>query len=385
MSENGENGKWEKFLDLYLAGTTRKIFVWALKKFFATIYPGVPLAEAVEQYFSKERDYEEDVRSFFITIKNLSPHSVTTLISRIRVFFEENRVHLPSSFYRRLRRRRSGGTQTIDRLPTNEELEKIFLHLPLHARTLFHLLTTSGMRIGAAMSLRHGDVDITSDLVEINVRGSYEKTGASYLAFASGETKELLVEWFKVRTNYLTSAVRQSKHYEKEADDERLFPFSPSLARGLWNEALESTGLGKRDPTTTHHELHPHTLRMRFRTKVGGAGIPVDVAEALVGHKGYLSTYKRFEKEELRMWYKKAESSVNISSITAEIGKVKEDMDGRVDALTAVINNLSYENQTLRKEVVELGKTISSLGVVHKMTRQERFDAGMETLGDKEK
>jgi len=55
------------------------------------------------------------------------------------------------------------------------------------------------------------------------------------------------------------------------------------------------------------HELHPHSFRKYFFTKLIGAGVDRGVAEYLMGHKfGLDNAYLRMDEERLRKEYMKA-------------------------------------------------------------------------------
>jgi len=63
----------------------------------------------------------------------------------------------------------------------------------------------------------------------------------------------------------------------------------------------------KLDPSSFMHELHPHSFRKYFFTKLIGAGVDRGVAEYLMGHKfGLDNAYLRMDEERLRKEYMKA-------------------------------------------------------------------------------
>jgi intergrase/recombinase len=63
----------------------------------------------------------------------------------------------------------------------------------------------------------------------------------------------------------------------------------------------------KLDPSSFMHELHPHSFRKYFFTKLIGAGVDRGVAEYLMGHKfGLDNAYLRMDEEHLRKEYMKA-------------------------------------------------------------------------------
>lgn len=107
----------------------------------------------------------------------------------------------------------------------------------------------------------------------------------------SFEAKAALLEFYKVRSRYLETAINRSKnkpHVVKDPDDPTVFPFSYHTARQMWSRLLDKSGYGRRDKTTGRYIMHIHTLRKFFRSNMTYSGGPVDVAEALMGHEGYL-------------------------------------------------------------------------------------------------
>ncbi len=172
------------------------------------------------------------------------------------------------------------------------------MHLPVQGKALYLTLESSGMRIEEALQLQLGDLDLDADPVRVNIRGEYTKTGNSRVAFISRESRVAVLEWLKVREEYLGSASARSR-YDKPMEDSRIWPFTTTNARHMWNLALSKTGNGKKDQATKIRQMHPHTLRKFFRTKMATL-IPVDVTEALMGHEGYLTeVYRRYSMEDL--------------------------------------------------------------------------------------
>lgn len=128
------------------------------------------------------------------------------MLAAVRSFLIENDVELPQKFWRRLiGRARGSRALTHDKIPSNVELRRVLMHTPVQGKALFLLLASSGMRIGEALKLQLGDIEIDRNPAKINIRGEYTKTGNSRVAFASKETVLTIQEWLKVRENYLRS------------------------------------------------------------------------------------------------------------------------------------------------------------------------------------
>jgi integrase len=312
------------------------------------------------------------VSNFLVEIKERPPKSIRVYIAVVKVFLLENGIELPQLFWRRLGFRVKGSrARTIDKIPSNAELRATLQHMPIHGKAFFSVLLSSGMRIGEISQVLLSDIDLSHDPCRINIRGKYTKTGNSRIAFISSEAKELITEWLKVRNKYLYAAVLKSSFYEKNPDDQRLFPFEGYTASQVWHHALSKTGLLEKDPSTNRITLHPHCLRKFFRTRMGSI-IPVDVAEALMGHEGYLTeVYRRYSQEDLAEFYKKGESSILVFSNGAEVSKLRVEVEEKNKQLQTVINSLATENSELKSRIRkaestlgEVVKTLSRLEVV---------------------
>ncbi len=338
-----------------------------MKDYFTCFYESGSLEEKAERYFTEKRNYEDDVKLYFSHIKTKPPKSVDVLLAVAKGFLMENGVELPQLFWHRLRGRKKGTRAlTRDKVPSNLELRKILSHMPIQGRTLFLALSSSGMRIGEGLSLTPSDVDMNSDPVRITIRGENSKTGNGRLAFISGEAKEALEEWLRLRRDYLQGAVAKSKprpQYKqtfrgKSLEDPRLFPFEWSTASMTWNTALAKAGFNQRDNGTNHYQIHPHVLRKFFRSKLGTV-IPADIVEALMGHEeGLTEVYRRYSEEDLAKFYKQGEHALLVFSNGADVSKLREDFAQEKTHLQSFVDEFSkriaLENQELRVEVARL-------------------------------
>jgi len=357
------------FLKQYESANTVRSYEASLKDFFEMIYKERDgLEDLAERYFTEKRSYEEDIQNFLVEVKGMAPKTVKLRLSAVRVFLLENGVELSQQFWRRLRGRVKGSRAlTLDKVPSNVELRKIMMHLPIQGKALFFVLESSGMRIGEALQLKPEDLELEADPTRVNIRGEYTKTGNSRVAFISREACEAIEEWLKIKKEYLGSASARSR-YDKPIEDSRLFPFTEVNARHMWNLALAKTGNGKRDQQTNIHEVHPHVLRKFFRTKMATV-IPVDVTEALMGHEGYLTeVYRRYSMEDLAKFYKQGEHALLVFTEAAEVGKLRAEIEERNKQLQSLVNGLTAENLELKSrmgkvetEITELKKALEKL------------------------
>jgi integrase len=333
-----------------LSPKTKETYSGALKNFFKSIgFGGDNLNETVNQYFSEQRDYGEDLKQFLQTVNERPPKTQHLYLSTMRTFFVENEVELPSKYWRTTRRRiRGSRARTMDKVPVNGNLKKIIMHMPVHGKALYLMLASSGMRIGEALSLETDDVYLDEKPVRVNIRGEHTKSGNPRVTFISSETKEFLEEYLKYRNNYITS---KRTRYEKVTEDQRLFPFTSTTALVIWQTAIDKSGFNERDKSTNLHVYHPHTLRKFFRSRMSTV-IHIDIVEELMGHEGYLTNeYRRHTTEELAEAYLKGESSVTVFGYPDKVKELEEKLDTKDKEVRAIISGLVTENMALKQRI----------------------------------
>ena len=250
-------------------------------------------------------------------------------------------------------------------------------------QALFLLLESSGLRIGEGLQLKLDDLLLKENPARVQVRGEYTKTGNSRHAFISREAKEALTEWLKVRVKYLDAATRKSHKYDKSREDNRLFPFESSTAYMIWRGALKKAKLAQRDKSTNIRKLHPHVLRKFFRTRLG-AVIPVDVVEALMGHEGYLTeVYRRYTVEDLAKFYLQGEPALLVFTESAEVIKLRQDVEERNKSLQTLVAGLSNKNLALENKVIRV--EAENLGLKGRVRKLEEAMNDVKKLLEKEK
>jgi len=352
-----------KWLETYSSQSTVRAYKWGLEQFFKVLGFQGSLEENVSAYMSQKRNYEEDLKAYFVSLKGKPPKSVDICLTAVRMFLMENGVELPALFWRRLKGRRKGSRALmLDKVPSNAELRRILSHMDVKGKSLFLVLASSGMRIGEALRLQVDDVDLASEPARINIRGEYTKTGNPRVAFISFEAKESLEEWLKIREDELKVAVKRSR-YGKAEEDKRIWPFEPNTAYYMWRGAVEKSGFAKRflyNNGLGRFTVHPHVLRKFFRTRMATV-IPVDVVEALMGHEGYLTeVYRRYSIEDLAKFYKQGEHTLSVFAESENVSKLRAEIEEKNKQLQALVNGLTAENMELKAQLNALKADIES-------------------------
>jgi integrase len=350
----------DEYFSTFTSLTTISSYKSILGRYFQQIYGEGNLIEQVEKYVSENRDHQKDITQFFISINHFTPGTVRQYLNVVKNFVEYLRgEEFNRSFTRKLLRRRKGTRPvTADRAPTKEELRSILSHLDLKGKSLVLTMVSSGLRIGEALQIKLADIYLDKNPVEINVRGEYTKTGNRRDTFLSQEAKEFILQWLRVREDYIKSSHKRNFGKPRNIDDPRIFPISSSTAHDIWNLALKKAGLDDRDPVTKYRLLRMHGLRKFFRTqlsKVDGAG---EMPEGLLGH---IDAYVRYTQEDYREFYLKAEYILTIFG-GADLRELSETKDSIVELkddqlrISTQMLNLLEDNKSLRDVVEKLEK-----------------------------
>lgn len=208
---------------------------------------------------------------------------------------------------------------------TKELLLRLLRNIPPRLQTVILVLSSSGMRIGELVQLKLSDINFTTTPTTIRLRAQITKTRNSRETFITSEATNSLKDylartwkWNEGKDNShlddLTVFGRGYSSYRKTKDT-----FSqPShlnaegvLMKQLRNSIKKIPDLNKTNLNGIR-VIHFHALRKFFRTTVGNAS-GRDFAEALIGHKFYMSTYYQLNDEKKREMYLEVESYLTIS------------------------------------------------------------------------
>ncbi len=201
----------------------------------------------------------------------------------------------------------------VDRAPTKEEV-KILLRNASSSRdrAAILILSSSGLRIGTLLSLKVGDVDLTSqpDVARIKVERKRGRKfvgkrrggqGRIYFTFCTPEAKKALTEYLEARKrageNLTVESPLIGDSYFKGNN------ISVESYEKVWHRLLKRSGLAQK--SNKWYKLHLHTLRKFFRSNA--VGVDSSYRESWMGHKsGYLDeSYFRAEEQQHLAEYRK--------------------------------------------------------------------------------
>jgi integrase len=184
------------------------------------------------------------------------------------------------------------------RLPATLSVEEITRILAacdrLRDRFLFALLAETGMRIGQALGLRHGDFVSRERRVVIVPRGDNANGArAKCLAAATVPVSAPLVR--------LYSDYMHDEYGDLDSDYVFVNLWSAPIGRPLRYEAVAK--LVGRLRARTGIEFTPHTLRHSRATALIRGGVPIEVVSKLLTHRSVTTTsdaYVHLDVEDLR-------------------------------------------------------------------------------------
>ena len=358
--------KIEQYLSNFSSPGTIRAYRSHLKNFFNAIDADP------ETYFDGKRDYEADVQNFWNQIKEKPPMTRNSLISAVNNYLLENDIQLPRNMIKKLKKRAKGDRPlTIDDVPTPEQLRHILQFGRPHAKAIFLIAASSGMRINEILHLLPADIDLNYDPPKINVRGEITKTGQSRITFMSYEAKEALEAWLRIRDDYLKSAIKRLNvrkqpsqlQYHKDANDPRIFPIFYDNTRGIWNRMIRKAGYEKIYSKTGRRTMHIHCLRKMFRVYAAPKAT-ADLVELLMGHEDRLSNVYRnhYPVEKLAEMYKKAIPDMSIYGASSDerINEFKEEMKEK-DKQISELEKRVEDVDDMKMQLLELRLTIQEM------------------------
>jgi len=141
--------------------------------------------------------------------------------------------------------------------------------------------------------------------------------------------------------------------YGKSLDDDRLFPFTYTTAREMWNNTITKAEFTAKDNTTNRYKVHIHVLRKFFRTNMA-TKIPRDLVEALMGHEGYLTeVYRKYSAKQLAEFYTKAENTVTVFRDQNGVKRLRKEIGTKMEGYDELIARQATKITQLEAKVAE--------------------------------
>lgn len=333
----------------------------------------VKYEKLIDRYLKEKRNYPEDMANFAVALHDRPPLTARHTFIRVKEFFNYYDKELSSKDLKFIRNKLpKGNARTVEKDMDMDTIRAILQHLDVKGRALVLVLASSGMRINEALSVTLDDVDLRSKPACITVRGETSKTGDTRITFISSEATQAVIEWLKVRGDYIRSAANRNNGLVKNGmaktkttdDDGRLFPFTDQTASVFWDTAITKAGLLSRDKTTNRKQLHYHQFRKFFISQLSLL-ISKEIAEMLAGHAGYLTgAYRRYTKKQLAEEYLRGQHLLTIQT-PKELLEIESEFKAEMQSHSKIIENLVKEVFTLKEENAVMKKQHADILSVH--------------------
>lgn len=372
---------------------TRRNIRRSIEKYFEFIG-----TKDIETYFKKPEDeIEDDVDRFADSIKNEPPKSQLLYLGNIERFFKRNNILKGHQVWEDIRDRKHlkglVSRQTVKKELKKHDIKIILSHGNKKSVPLFLLCATSGIRIGEALSIRVEDVDIDNRMVMLLP----EITKCKYqrFTFFTEECAERLGEWMKERGKAVIHSYKRSIHVrnqwrnlynitwevkrkkckgishqewkffkdEKEINeddlisyDNRVFPFSYSNARLMWENLVESAGSPYNEKDTNPRLKRPeykydiHRFRGFFKTMLDFTDMNKSYLHFISGHKSLLDREYIEYINHPDMIKKEYDKYSKMLSIYSDLDIIDEKIAPELQVARSELGKLSLEFQKYKDE-----------------------------------
>jgi len=365
----------DKFVKLKKTDNTRGLYRTALMDFaqhlFAEEIAGIPnRAERVDRAIAllnahvKDQDIDpvSEIADYITSRARKTESTTGTYTSIIRGFYEMNN-HVWNKAEMRAIKPKTVIAVTKDEPISLAVLKRMVDATDLHGKLLITLLVSTGCRIGEIVRVEIKDISLDEEPARIHLPGAITKTKEARTVFLTDEARDLIRHWIGGgRAQYLKNAEHKGKCLTgggprpAPENDKRLIGCTDDTARVIFRNALRNALVElKQDELTRRHLINPHSIRKYFRT-VSVQTMPLDVVEAIMGHKGYLtSSYVRLTEDQLAGAFKKGSYVLSISD-GIETRGIREKVESQADRQLA----LERENVKLKAEQDERFATMEA-------------------------
>jgi len=293
------------------------------------------------EYVKNEPNVVADVRKFLGALDGKPSKTVGTYVGAVKLFLQDNGAKVPDDDWRKIRRRgfmpKRVKAETRDKKPSKTQLKQILNYADIKCRSTVLFQCSSGARGGETLQLKEKDFSLDADPPRVNIRSEYTKGGiGGRTVYFSYEARDAIKDWLKIKNKM------NRRGGGGTYASERMFPWTSTTARFMWNRACDKAGLDMRDEGTGRRVYHLHSLRKFFRTKIG---LDLDVTHALMGHTEYLDdAYLRLEEEgEIAKAYLEAMPNVSVYQV--------EDHELKEQASALEQENVDLKNRMAQMEV----------------------------------
>lgn len=204
-------------------------------KFYLKKYQAMYGYESMDQLLTKDsREIENQIIDCIMTLKdkNMKNAAISNYVKPVMKFCKLNRVVLNSDIINVHMPRRTKSNKTG--AYTHEQIQQMIAAADKRISCVIHLLSSSGIRIGALPLLSFGNLEETkTGLYRITV---YEGEEEQYITFCSPECKQAIIEYRQYRERYGEVITKHSPVIREQFD--KRDQFSIQHPRRITEKAL---------------------------------------------------------------------------------------------------------------------------------------------------
>jgi integrase/recombinase XerD len=238
----------------------------------------VRAVQGLAEYHHKPPDQitEEEVREYFLYLKNIKQHATSTLRVKycgIRFLYE----YTLQKKWSILEIAHVGNVRKTPVVLTIEEVRKIFGYVRLPCfRACLGLIYACGLRIQEGVYLQVQDIDGQREIAHIkNGKGGKER----YVPIPQIALK-MLRDYWRTHRNPIWLFPSQVEAFHRPGP--AIAPISIRSVQRAFRDALQKSGIKK--------EATVHTLRHSYATHLYEAGIDLRIIQSYLGHTSLSST-----------------------------------------------------------------------------------------------
>jgi len=192
-----------------------------------------------------------------------APKTITSYVAGVRAFLSFSDITIADHKFKAKVAMPKQYEVSSDKIPTREELQKLFLHSSLKVRTLIACLCSTGLRIGELVKVKVGQITFDSKPARIMIMAKETKNRRTRTVFLTDEAISLLKE-------HLGDRIAERDSYVFGGDK----ALTGGTAYDIITNACQKADLRfKLDRDSKRYAIHPHVFRKFFMTRLLSAGV----------------------------------------------------------------------------------------------------------------
>lgn len=299
-----------------------------------------------DKYIKEKRNYEQDMIQF-AQFKKGRARTIQGNISIIRTFLKYNGINnfdkkaidrkIPKNYAK-------GEREELDL----EKIGSILSHSSVPLKAIILIAISSGMRISEILNMEFKDIHEVPNynFYCVQIHGDLaEKTGHAKTTFISGEAYNMILEWNKVREEYL----KRNRYLRPTIErTDKIFPMVRGNASKMLVRALDKAGLLRKSDNVGRYTVSIHHFREFFRRTAIINKVPQDIVEFWIHYSS--KAYRNYTRAEQAKEYAKVVDNVSTNS-DPELKKKYSFVEDQAGKLAVMKGTLERNNTFLTNEL----------------------------------